>query len=64
MAPWKLGESMAMMSPGSQMARRVIASASWQPVVMTISLGGTWQPESSISRAICSRSGSEPWMPS
>ncbi|MNT10214.1 hypothetical protein D3C72_1450310 [compost metagenome] len=60
MAPWKLGESTATMSPGSQVERIATDSASWQPVVMTISLAGIWQPESSARRATCSRSASVP----
>ena len=45
-----------------QIARMLVDSASWQPVVTTRSLALNWQPESSISRAICSRNSRVPWM--
>ncbi|MNP64967.1 hypothetical protein D3C76_1605210 [compost metagenome] len=61
-APWKLGESTATISPGSHTARMLHDSASWQPVVTTRSAGLRRQPESSVRRAICSRRARLPWM--
>ena len=60
MAPWKLGESTATMSPGWHTVRMAVESASWQPVVMIRSLAGMRLPLSSSSRATCSRSAWEP----
>lgn len=64
MAPWKLGDSTATISPGSHTARMLTDRASWQPVVITTSLAVARQPESTNRRATSSRSNGEPWIPS